>query len=1142
MKLRRPFAAAIGIVLSVLAPAMAVEPYLQFVHGLRDRDYHDYAIMYLEQLEQRSDVPADVKEVIPYEKAVTLLDGVRSVRSPEAQGRQLDQAREFLEQFLKASPDHANSAQASTELAKVYEGKGRVDALQSRSPGNAGQKAQFQQKARSHFAEARQVYQAAQARFKSEYDKFDKFIPPSDKARHKAREQAYVNWINAEFNLAKLIYEEAQTYDKGSDENRKMLTAASMAFDQIHTRHRTLVAGLHARMWEGKCFEEQDDITKALGIYDELLSHGKSGNEKPAPALKSLQDRVLWYRLICLNHEKRKDFDVAFKEATEWVKQNRNLHSTHIGLGIQWELVRSEDALGRKEGITDADRTSKLKHALTTSRAINRFPGEYKDASNTMIQRLMIALDREPGDPKDFPTAYGTARNLIEDVKNRNRAVDGASAADRERLIADRQPVLKEAARILGLALTLATPKDEIKDVNRARYLLAYVYYSLRDYSYDSAVLGEFVARKYYEKMPDVALDAAHLAQAAYIQAYGREPEAQRAAEVPRIIAICNFITDHWPDSDKAQEARMNLGALFNGMRQPAEAAKWYLQIPESSPQYLEAQMAAGNAYWSTYLFESIRPEAERPSREQLDELLKQARGILSAAITRYEAQLPKEIDQIEPARLGRLTSAKLTYAEILNGSGDFKGALAFLTEGPLAILTAVVAPGGDEKQRPPKPSFKSRENASYGHQLALRAYVGTQDLDKARAEMNDLEKIEGAGGGGAALTRIYLDLGRELEKEVNRLQSARDPRLAEVLKSFERFLDDMSSRKEGQDYNSLMWVAETYRALGEGLEQGDAAKSTAYFSKGVAALQWILDAESRQPGYVPAGNLSGVQLRKVTCLRRQKSFEEAQKLVREILKQRTKALDAQVEAARLYQDWAARGGPDDRKKWAVAIDGDQNSKKKKPEDKVVWGWFGIAQRLETNLSQSLQTNSEYVKQFLEARYNVGLCRLKDALSQSTREKREELLELAKRDVLVTASISPDWGDGYEKFNALYREIQNELVASGLQKEEVVDLEKRLRKSPADLAAGAKSAKAKKSKSASRKTAAAKAAAPEPAKSSGGGLWTWLMLGLVVAGGGGAAAYFMLMKKKVKVALEERSEPVAPAGPPKRKPQVKSRS
>src|SRR5439155_11383812 len=141
------------------------------------------------------------------------------------------------------------------------------------------------------------------------------------------REAAYQNFIQQQLNLPVVTHDEAQTWDKSSPENKKLLTDAATAFEQIHGRYRQQIAGLYARMYQGKCFEEMDDITKALGFYNELLEHGKEGG-KPSPALKRLQDKVRHFRLICLNREQRKDYQVVIQEAQEWLKENRGLASS----------------------------------------------------------------------------------------------------------------------------------------------------------------------------------------------------------------------------------------------------------------------------------------------------------------------------------------------------------------------------------------------------------------------------------------------------------------------------------------------------------------------------------------------------------------------------------------------------------------------------------------------------------------------------------------------------------------------------------------------------------------------------------------------------------------------------------------------
>ncbi|RDJ93262.1 hypothetical protein B4Q13_23065, partial [Lacticaseibacillus rhamnosus] len=114
------------------------------------------------------------------------------------------------------------------------------------------------------------------------------------------------------------------------------------------------------------------------------------------------------------------------------------------------------------------------------------------------------------------------------------------------------------------------------------------------------------------------------------------------------------------------------------------------------------------------------------------------------------------------------------------------------------------------------------------------------------------------------------------------------------------------------------------------------------------------------------------VKLTLVKCRRRQKSFDTAHQMLIQILKEKGKAVDVQEEAAQLFQDWGSSGS-DHVNKFEVAIVGGKKAKKgKSAEDGKVWGWAGLAEKLQTNL----QTNPkpEYERQFLDASYNAALC------------------------------------------------------------------------------------------------------------------------------------------------------------------------
>ena len=1101
-RLRRAGLMLLGLCCGLLAmgspSARAGEKYIEFLEGLRNRDYFDLAMLYLEQIEKQPDLPKEIRELLPYEKAMTLQQGVRSIKGADLQTKQLDQAKGFLEEFLKNSPDHALAAQANTELANVYLGKARVEVIQSRSPNNAAQKGEFQKKARVMLGEARKVYQAAHDLYQAKYKAFPVFIDEAkDKSEYEARETALVNFIQAQLNLAIVRYEEAQTYEKTDPQYKKLLTDASVEFEAIHSRYRSQVAGLYARMWQGKCFEEQGDITKALGFYNELLAHPGD-----SPVMRRLQNRVLHFKLICLNNDQRRDYQLVVNDARDWLKQNATLLRTREGLGIRWEAARASEWLGDKDDTAAKDKDDLYRQALTHAQFINVYPGEYKDASLAMIQRLNAKLNRDGGDPKDFATAFGLARSLIGQTRSKKTELDALTGPARQKAEDEFRKHNLELARMLRLCLGLWTPKEDLNELNRARYWLAYSYYLMKDHNYEAAVLGEFVARGYHAQNPDLALDSAFIAMYSFQQALAQAPADQKEFDIQQMVRIGQFITKTWPTTDKANDARMNLGQMYTRLKRPVDAFTILSEVPETAPQYLEAQLNAGMAYWQAYIDGAVQPEANRPPKEQLDKYQAEALKILKDAITKLESKQPKDAPPEE-----NVSFAKTNLVQILNLSGAYQDAANYLTEGPKSLVVAVKI--DQEDKRPPK-GIKSRPTAEFVYRELLRSYVGLQQLEKARSAMKDLEKIAGAGGGSTQdVVKIYLDLGRELRKEVERLQAAKDPRLDAVLKSFETFLDDMFARKEGQDYNTLAWVGETYFALGEGLLSGDKTRADGYFSRSATAFSEILNRAESAPDFIPPGGQTGVQLRLVTGKRKQGQFEEALELVRKVLTAKPRAIDAQVEALAVYEDWAKRGQTGDEEKWKLAVEGDKPTKS---GEKVIWGWYDLSERLGLSL-MSANANPDYENQYLDARYHMASCLKNYAMTQS-KEKKEENLDRARKAIIVTTTTA-DFNDDewFQKFNLLFREIQEKQFEAGSKSDgvavtEIQDLERPKKAVPVEKPKPQVASTAALKKSSKAAKPAVKKAPPPPDNTM-----MYVFVGILVIAAGGFA-YTMLSGKK----------------------------
>ncbi len=68
-----------GLSIALLGQARAEEPHAQFLNALRENRYFDIAEQYLAGLEQNAQISAEFKVRLPYEHAVTLIQGATAI-------------------------------------------------------------------------------------------------------------------------------------------------------------------------------------------------------------------------------------------------------------------------------------------------------------------------------------------------------------------------------------------------------------------------------------------------------------------------------------------------------------------------------------------------------------------------------------------------------------------------------------------------------------------------------------------------------------------------------------------------------------------------------------------------------------------------------------------------------------------------------------------------------------------------------------------------------------------------------------------------------------------------------------------------------------------------------------------------------
>lgn len=1072
--------------------AAAEERHREFLQGLRDRGYFDSAMLYIEQLENRDQLPDDVRLVLLYEKAVTLRESAKLGRTSEREFEQLDQAMEFLEQFSRENPDHPLSADANLDRAQILIQKAELEVVQARLPANKSSKAEFQRRARGLIKQAEDGLKAASQKHAAALKQMPTFVDEQKEPALRAkRDDLQRNLILESLNLAECTYYQAQTYDSNSKDFKSLLRQAAEEFEKIRQSHSKTIGAIHAQLWQGRCYLELGDRQKALGMFNEILAHPDNG-----ATAQILKTQALIYKLRCLHAQD--EFQLVVELVDDWLKQHGGEAKTASAVGLLWEQTRAYEALGDARGQQKSDQEKYWRQARNNAQQVVRYPSENKEAAQALLGRMQTKLGVKERKANDFDTAFHMAKqqyNAAEEIRKQmdsaSRGGEGNEAASRLKMQWTNE--LTEALRNFELASTLVTRKDAAKDIETAQLLQAYANFHLRRY-YDAAVLGQFLARTSTIDEGSVALDAAHMALAALVQAYSDnkvDPD-QKSEDMRIIIGAAEQIFRRWPDSEKANEARLIVGRLYTAAKKPVEAADWFKKIPEGDPKFAEGQMAAGQAYWFAYGAAAKLPVDDRPPAETLAEWKTTAEQYLRTGITKLSGALSEKgtIPQ-------ELVSAKIHLAEILLSQGQDVDAAALLRNAPHSVIKAISV--SDESKRPEK-GIQSRAVVKSVLTLLLRADIGmgVDKLNDARETMRSLEALA-AGDAKSDLTDLYVGLGRVLKTELERFRtSGETDRFKKLMTAFESFLDDMSKKQEGQSLGSLSWIGEAYFALGENAT--DFGTTERFYDRAATAFNTILTRAQADPSFATEDQLFNVKVRVIRCDRLKKDFSRAEKLLGEVLKSRNNDLRAQMEGSHVYQDWGLSG---DTKKLLVAIVG--------KSDIGLWGWGGTANRLQKQ--KGFAERPELVESFLEARYGVSYCRYHFARDAKSKEK-QKALDLCMMELVSTCTIMKTMPDEDRiKLNTLYHLVLKE---AGKPKADLPGCEGLAEKqaSKADPLANAAADPKKKEETATKTKSKSRPKDRQHAKAaSDSGTTIWLLVAVLV-GGVAIAATVVLTGRK----------------------------
>ncbi len=568
--------------------------------------------------------------------------------------------------------------------------------------------------------------------------------------------------MDARLQRTVVDYEDAQSWPLGSKERNDLLDKAIAAFEIVYKDYRSQLAGLSARMLQGKCYEEKGELGPAMGIYNELFAQPMND-----PIYNEMRRRIGFFRIIVDN--KRKEYALAVDEAARWLQDNPRYLSSESGLGVQLELARALKA--QLDELNEKDQKEAARKALARLDEVVRYFSPYK-AEALVLRKEIRDKFKIGGDVDDRQIAAMTYDEAMA------QADSAMSTHEWDRAI-----------KLFQQAIKRADPAREPAKANKARYFLAYCEYSAQRY-YSAAAICDHLVRRYPQD--EWSLKAVDIGIAALTMAYNTYVEIDRTSDLDRLIDLASFAAETWSDKDQGDAARVTLGEIYFGRQEYVRAAKSYEGVRAESPRRLDAQMMAGEALWR--LAQKLREEDKGSEAEA------QGKAALDLESSALEARKKAGAPATDPALVRNSTDV----AEILRATGKPKEALALLE--PLEKTLA-----GASQSAELAPLYEALVT------ILLKAHLGDGQTDRAIADLKTLEK---AGSTKEKLTGLYYDLTMRLKEDME-AQKARNDAVGykKTRESFKKFLTALATSQSGQTYQSLLFAGSAMIEMGMGAE-----------------------------------------------------------------------------------------------------------------------------------------------------------------------------------------------------------------------------------------------------------------------------------------------------------------------------------
>ncbi|MGI9470551.1 MAG: hypothetical protein ACR2NZ_03395, partial [Rubripirellula sp.] len=780
--------------------------------------------------------------------------------------------------------------------------------------------------------------------------------------------------------------------DPGKD-GKALLEQALETFTELSEKYDTYVQGAAAMLHRGQVQED-------LGIKDQALDSYIRMLEQPdADALRDAKYQATAGIIRLAMQESPPRFQSGIdrgKPMVDGVRPNERAMPSVQDLRLELAkayLAKSKD----KENQKPAD----LKRSESEGRQLlikaSKIPGNQADEASELLANLGIDLQDAPElptaeEPDSLDDALEKSRELLAVIEQQTQALavlkqqKNANEEIKKQIVDIEKQLIETrsiATQILRRGLSMVTTDTDNEVLNQTRQFLAYLLYQDEDYR-DAAVVGAFLARN--SPGSEAGLSGGLLGLNSLQLLLVEDPE--NTGVVRQLENLGSFLIATWPDNPQAASAQGVMIKLALRSDRWADARAKIEEMPEG-PDRASFQRLMGQLLWNKSIQarqDGQDDEAKKYLADAANELSTGLQGI-SGKLVNAEAMKAALVLAKTYLKQGRVKQA----ADVLDHE----------TYGPVKLI---------DLQGKPDPTFAS-DLFSTELQVIVQRMTSDDGDSKAMLERASkvMEKLRASVAGPDAqkkLTGIYIRMARDIREQ---LEVANPAQKAKLASAFRIFLDRISETTK--DPATLQWVGQTLMDLAEASMQPNKIKA-----QGEAAelLKTALATFTRLKKQDPKTPLT-VDFQMGKANRLLGNYQQSLDIFEKLLAEKPMMLDAQMEAALAYEQWAAIVPPKFAgKAYEASLNGGRPDAKKQ---NVIWGWGKV--------SQLTSRDPKYKAMFFDARYHVALCRY----LWGKAAKNNALIEKAVTDITKVNALYPAMGGKEQraKFDQLLKLIRKEL-------------------------------------------------------------------------------------------------------------------